>query len=59
MRKSELATQQLQSIQARMDQIGPDYQNGSRKAWQEMKALTQEYKQTYREREVLKKQERG
>ncbi len=59
MKKSEQATQQLQSIQAKMDEIGPDYQNGSRKAWQEMKALTEEYKQTCREREALKKQEKG
>ncbi len=57
MKKSEEKTQQLQSIQAKMDQIGPAYQNGSRRAFQEMKSLTEEYKQTYRERAELKKQE--
>ncbi len=59
MKKSEEKTQQLQSIQAKMDQIGPAYQNGSRKASQKMEALTEEYKQAYRERAALKKQENG
>jgi len=57
MKKSEERTQQLQSIQAKMDAIGPAYQDGSRKAYQEMIVLTEEYKQTYRERVELKKQE--
>ncbi|HYU72161.1 MAG TPA: hypothetical protein VEL31_05735 [Ktedonobacteraceae bacterium] len=57
MRKSEEKTQQLQSIQAKMDAVGPAYQNGSQKAKREMATLTEEYKQTYRERATLKKQE--
>ncbi len=46
-----------ETLQAKMDEIGPAYQNGNRKAKQEMATLTDQYKQTYRERAALKKQE--
>ncbi len=57
MKKSEEATRQLQSIQTRMDEVGPAYEAGSRKAWQEMKSLSEEFKHVFQQRETLKKQE--